>query len=296
LYDFSEYKNNGDFSYVDKYLDKEFLNNPGREEYLASEQFRHNISYEDAYYLKYILRHQNQNDTISKPGSIEYKLKEVNRIFNGEVRAFISYNLMMRLPRNFTSIENFNRFKNQIKPYFPSLSEPYKEKIETYLTKQQEIITINEDAVAAKEAEKALNYIGNPAPSFSLKSNTDQTYSLADFKGKVVLLNLWSSWSDLCRDENKAFNKLYQKYKDNKRIAFISIAVYDDYNEWQRVLKEDQLSGVQLFDKDRVVLKAYIEEHVPKFILIARQGNVVNFMAPKPSKGDDLEKLINKEL
>jgi thiol-disulfide isomerase/thioredoxin len=112
----------------------------------------------------------------------------------------------------------------------------------------------------------------------------------------VVLLNLWSSWCDLCRDESKAFNKLYQKYKDDKRIAFISIAVYDNYDEWQRVIKEDQFSGIQLFDKDRVVLKAYIEEHVPKFILIDRQGNVVNFMAPKPSKGEELEKLIMQEL
>jgi cytochrome oxidase Cu insertion factor (SCO1/SenC/PrrC family) len=43
-------------------------------------------------------------------------------------------------------------------------------------------------------------------------------------------------------------------------------------------------------------LKAYIEEHVPKFILIDRQGNVVNFMAPKPSKGEELEKLIMQEL
>jgi len=62
------------------------------------------------------------------------------------------------------------------------------------------------------------------------------------------------------------------------------------------VLKEDRPEGIQLLDKDRVVLNAYIEEHVPKFILIDKEGNVINFMAPKPSKGDELEKLIILEL
>lgn len=296
FHDFGTFKNNGDYSFSDNYFDKEYLDNPGRDEYLASELFRNEVRFEDAYYLNYILRHQNQKDTVSKSVSIEHKLKEASKIFKGEVRSFIAYNLMSRLPRNFSSIDNFNRYRNQITPYFPYLSEPYKEKIESNLTKQQEIVTKNEDAVAAKEAEKALSFIGKPAPSFELKSNTDQIYSLADFKGKVVILNLWSSWCDLCRNENKAFNKLFQKYKDDQRIAFISIAVFDTFEGWQRVLKEDKPEGIQLIDKDRAVLNSYISEHVPKFILIDKEGNVVNFMAPKPGRGDELEKLIKKEL
>ena len=296
FHDFGTYHNNGDYSFSDDYFDKEYLDNPGRDEYLASELFRNEIRFEDTYYLNYILRHHNQKDTLSKSAGIEQKTKVVNKIFNGEVRSFIVYNLLARLPHNFTSLENLNKFRNQIKPYFSSLTEPCKEKIETSLTNQQENITKNEDAVAAKEAEKALSYIGKPAPTFALKSITDQNYDLKDFRGKIVLLNLWSSWCDLCRVENKALSKLIQKHKKDNRIVFISIAVSDKYDEWQRVLKEDRPGGIQLIDKNWVVLSSYFGEHVPKFILIDKEGKVVNFMAPKPSKGDELEKLIIEEL
>jgi peroxiredoxin len=176
------------------------------------------------------------------------------------------------------------------------LTGTYKKAIDSKFSEQEALIYDNEERVALKEANNAKAFIEKPAPLFELKSNTDQTYSLANFKGKVVLLNLWSSWCDLCREENKTFSKLIQKYKKDQRIAFVSIAVYDKLDAWQKILKEDQPEGIQLFDKDRVVLNAYIEEHVPKFILIDKEGNVVNFMAPKPSKGDELEKLIKKEL
>ena len=58
----------------------------------------------------------------------------------------------------------------------------------------------------------------------------------------------------------------------------------------------DRPVGIQLFDADQAVYESYIDEHIPKFVVIDKQGNVVNFMAPKPSNGDELENLIKQEI
>ena len=286
----------GIISFVENNFDKEVLENPSKDEYLLSTSFRNGIRNEYGSIVNFLIKYHNPKDSIPETMSLEYRLNKIDQVFTGEVRAYILYNMLNNSFRYFSSRESLNDFRNRFKPYLNSLTGTYKSAIDSKLSEQEASIYDNEERVALKEAKNAKTFIGKPAPLFTLINNTGQTYKLEDFKGKVVLLNLWSSWFDLCRDESKAFNKLYQKYKDDQRIAFVSIAVFDNIDEWKRVLKEDQLEGIQLIDKDRIVLTAYIEEHVPKFILIDKEGKVVNFMAPKPSKGDELEKLIIQEL
>jgi thiol-disulfide isomerase/thioredoxin len=293
---FSKPVKEGLISFVENNFDKEVLENPSKDEYLLSSSFQIGIKSEYGSIVNFLIKYHNPKDSIPDIMSLEYRLNKVNQIFAGEVRAFILYNMLINSFWNYASLESLNDYRNRLKPYLASLTGTYKKAIDSKFSEQEALIYDNEERVALKEANNAKAFIEKPAPLFELKSNTDQTYSLANFKGKVVLLNLWSSWCDLCREENKTFSKLIQKYKKDQRIAFVSIAVYDKLDAWQKILKEDQPEGIQLFDKDRVVLNAYIEEHVPKFILIDKEGNVVNFMAPKPSKGDELEKLIKKEL
>jgi peroxiredoxin len=296
LLSFNKPAKEGIISFVENNFDNEVLNNPSKDEYLLSSSFRNGIKSEYGSILNFLIKYHNPKDTISYMTSFDDRLKEVNKTFKGEVRAYILYNMLCNSFWNYASLESLNYYKNRLKPYLASLTKTYKIAMDSIFSEKEALIYDNEERVALKEAKNAKAFIGKPAPLFELKSNTDQTYSLSDFKGKVVLLNLWSSWYDLCREENKHFNKLFQKYKNDQRIVFVSIAVYDNLDEWQKVLKEDQSEGIQLFDKDEVVMKAYIEEHVPKFILIDKEGNVVNFMAPKPSKGDELENLIIQEL
>ena len=141
-----------------------------------------------------------------------------------------------------------------------------------------------------------MTQVGKPAPGFVLESNLGKTYRLEDFKGKVVYLDLWASWCHPCRAETPAFKILYDKYKKNNQVAFISIAVKDAFKDWKIALAEDKPEWIQLIDKDEIVNKSYVAYSIPKFILIDKKGNIVNFDAPRPSSGMEIEELLNQEI
>lgn len=65
-------------------------------------------------------------------------------------------------------------------------------------------------------------YIGKPAPPFTLKDRGGRPVSLADFRGKVVLLNFWFSACLPCRAETPDLIKLHDQYKD-RGLAVLGI-------------------------------------------------------------------------
>ncbi len=54
---------------------------------------------------------------------------------------------------------------------------------------------------------------GSPAPDFSLPLLKGGTARLSDYRGKVVLINVWATWCDPCKQEMPSMEKLYQSLK-----------------------------------------------------------------------------------
>jgi len=74
------------------------------------------------------------------------------------------------------------------------------------------------------------------APEFEFKLVADESpRSLADYRGKVVVLNLWATWCPLCLEEMPMLERLQQRYAKD---GLVVIAISDEPNEQQAKFPE----------------------------------------------------------
>ena len=66
---------------------------------------------------------------------------------------------------------------------------------------------------------------------FTLKDLNGQDVTLADFKGKVILLDFWATWCPPCKAEIPSFVRLYDRYRSDG-FEIVGVVVLD---EWERV-------------------------------------------------------------
>lgn len=64
------------------------------------------------------------------------------------------------------------------------------------------------------------------ATNFSLQAYGGETISLSGLRGKVVVLNFWSSWCPPCKDEAPVLERVWQRYKD-KNVMLLGVNVWD---------------------------------------------------------------------
>ena len=76
---------------------------------------------------------------------------------------------------------------------------------------------------------------------FVLKDQHNVPVKMADYKGKVVLLNFWATWCGPCKVEIPAFVELYDQYKD-KGLVIVGVSVDDSPEQLQAFMKEYRMN------------------------------------------------------
>lgn len=133
---------------------------------------------------------------------------------------------------------------------------------------------------------------GKPSPVFENYENfAGGSSSLSDYKGNYVYIDIWATWCGPCKAQIP-FLKNLEKDFHGKNIKFISISVDNvdgrrgSYESWKKMVKEQQLGGVQLFadnDFNSTFIREYDINSIPRFILIDPEGNIIDADAIKPS-------------
>ncbi len=139
--------------------------------------------------------------------------------------------------------------------------------------------------------------------NFTAMDKDGKTVKLSDFKGKKVYINMWASWCGPCMREIPELEKVYQKYKNNKDIVFLSMTSPNDA-EFKNQSPQDKSKDVilkkakelgatypVLFDvNDRFIIN-YAIRSFPTHILINSDGTFETRIA-----GAVTEESLTKEL
>ena len=113
---------------------------------------------------------------------------------------------------------------------------------------------------------------GVDAPAFTLPGLDGSMVSLADYKGKTVLLNIWATWCPPCVAEMPSMEKLYQELKNEDfEILAVSIDVTGS-NEVAPFMKKHRLSFPALIDTQGTLKDLYQATGVPESFIIDKDG------------------------
>jgi peroxiredoxin len=140
--------------------------------------------------------------------------------------------------------------------------------------------------------------VGDQAKAFTLKSlDNQQTYSMADLKGEVVLVNIWASWCKGCKKEMPEFFDLQKQYK--KGFKIVTISVDENAKKAATFLKSvEHKKGfktpfISLYDDKKQTVKSYECEAMPSSYLIDKNA-VIQEIIIGSLNHDDIQALKHK--
>ena len=110
------------------------------------------------------------------------------------------------------------------------------------------------------------------SPGFTLPDIDGNMVSLSDYKGKIVLLNIWATWCPPCVAEMPSMEKLYQELKgEDFEILAVSIDATGS-NVVAPFMKKHKLSFPALTDTQGTIKDLYQTTGVPESFIIGKDG------------------------
>ena len=117
---------------------------------------------------------------------------------------------------------------------------------------------------------------GRPAPDFTFPDLDARKVSLSDFRGKVVLVNIWATWCPPCRDEMPSMQRLYERFK-GEQFEILAVSIDADGREAVApFMQQMNLTFPALLDPKEKIWSLYGITGVPESFIVDRGGILVN--------------------
>ena len=156
-----------------------------------------------------------------------------------------------------------------------------------------------------KVSHKTIEHPESLMPNAPLEGITDgeQLFRkiIEPYKGKVIYLDIWGTWCGPCKDMMQYAGNIKNLFA-GKEVVFLYLCNHSTDKSWKNIIKEYGLTSkssvhYNLPDKQQSAIEKYLGVHsFPTYMLIDKEGNIVNRKAPRPTMENQLLNAVYKEL
>ena len=126
---------------------------------------------------------------------------------------------------------------------------------------------------------------GKAAPDFTV-SDGSAVVHLANYRGRVVLLNFWASWCEPCVIEMPSLLELHHEQPD---LAIVAVSVDEDPAAYSNFIVRRHVDLITVRDPLQSAAKLYHSEMWPETYIIDRQGIIRRkFIGPQDWTGPEI--------
>jgi cytochrome c biogenesis protein CcmG, thiol:disulfide interchange protein DsbE len=137
-----------------------------------------------------------------------------------------------------------------------------------------------------------LRLIGSAAPDFTIQ-DSDRTVALRDYRGKVVVLNLWATWCPPCIEEIPDLDLLQKRMGD--KVTILAVSYDDTENAYKRFVREHKMDFITVHDRNRTLKDLYQPPGPPETYVIDRSGKILRkFIGPQRWGSDELVDYLSR--
>ena len=122
------------------------------------------------------------------------------------------------------------------------------------------------------EGKAAAPVRGHPAPAFTLQSLDGKSVSLADYRGRVVLLNFWATWCVPCRHEMPEIERMQRSSAGT--LTVLAIDKQEPASDVRAFARDHGLTFTLLLDPTASVFQTYRVSVQPESFWVDRHGTV----------------------
>lgn len=131
-------------------------------------------------------------------------------------------------------------------------------------------------SLAQLAGDERPEWVGRPAPEFSLPDLEGRRVSLGDLRGKAVLLSFWASWCVPCKEELPLIARLREEWAPRGVEAWgMTNESAEKAAGW---LREQGIDLPTLVDVERAAFRSYEAEQIPVSVVVDRNGLVVSYL------------------
>lgn len=130
---------------------------------------------------------------------------------------------------------------------------------------------------------------GNPAPLSTFKDTEGNEHTFADYKGKVLVIDIWATWCHSCLTNMQHFLDIKNLFKEADDVCFATISIdrSEDKEQWLQAIENNNMQGlINLFPdcpEQSQFESDFQISSVPRYIIIGKKGEIVSAHAPIPS-------------